>query len=61
MSERDEYLFKYLETFGEGFPMYQLGRGATDEEIVRMIKRCLKAKKDVYALGILKDDEDIEY
>ena len=32
-----KYLEKYVETFGEGFPMYQLGRGRTDAEIVKII------------------------
>ena len=58
MSEIDKHLEEYARAFGDGFPMYQLGRGGTtDEEVIEIIKRCLSEKKDVYALGILKDDD----
>lgn len=56
----DEYLAKYIEAFDDGFPMYQLGRGRTDDEIVEIIKRCLKAGKDAYELGLVELD-DVEY
>lgn len=59
--EIDEYLKKYAETFGEGFPMYQLGRTRSETEIISIIKRCLDEKKDAYELGLVTDDLDIEY
>ena len=57
----DEYLHKYVETFGEGFPMYQLGRTRTEGEIISIIETCLKEKKDAYELGLVTDDDGIEY
>lgn len=57
----EEYLRQYRERFKEGFPMYQLGRGRTSEEIIAIIKDCLKQDKDVYAMGLVTDDEDIDY
>lgn len=61
MMELDEYLQKYIDAFGEGFPMYQLGRGRTDSETVEVIKSCLDAGKSAYGMGLVTDDEDIEY
>ena len=57
----DDYLRKYAETFGEGFPMYQLGRTRTDGEIIEIIERCLNEKKNAYDLGLVTDDLDIDY
>lgn len=57
----DEYLQKYVDAFGEGFPMYQLGRTRTDGEIIEIIERCLKEHKTAYDLGLVTDDEDTEY
>ena len=57
----DDYLQKYVDTFGEGFPMYQLGRTRTDEEIIAIIEKCVNEQKTAYELGIVTDDEDIEY
>ena len=52
---------QYAKAFGDGFPMYQLGRGRTDKEIIEIIDRCLDAGKDAYDLGLVSDDDDIEY
>ena len=57
----DEYLKKYVDTFDEGFPMYQLGRTRTDAEIIDIIRRCISQNKTVYDLGLVTDDEDTEY
>lgn len=57
----DEYLQKYIEAFDEGFPMYQLGRSRTDDEIIEIIKRCLDTGQSAYDLGLVTDDEDIDY
>jgi hypothetical protein len=57
----DDYLAKYAERFKEGFPMYQLGRGRADEEIIEIIERCLSEGKTAYELGLVEDDEDIFY
>jgi len=57
----DELLQKYVDTFNEGFPMYQLGRTRTDEEIIGIIQRCLNEHKTAYDLGLVTDDEDVDY
>lgn len=57
----DELLKRYSEMFGDGFPMYQLGRGRTDDEIADIIKRCLNEGKDAYELGLVTDELDIFY
>ena len=57
----DEYLQMYVDKFDEGFPMYQLGRTRTDEEIISIIQKCLNENKTAYDLGIVTDDEDTEY
>lgn len=59
--EMDKYLTRYVKAFHSGFPMYQLGRGRSEEEIIEIIKRCLSAGKDVYELGLLRDDDDAQY
>lgn len=51
----------YAEKFEEGFPMIPLGWGKSDEEVVKIIKRCLKLGKDVYELGLVKDDDEDIY
>lgn len=53
----DDYLQKYVDTFGEGFPMYQLGRTRSDEEIIAIIERCVNERKTAYDLGLVDDDE----
>lgn len=55
----DEYLTMYFEKFGEGFPMYQLGRGRNDDEVIAIIKSCIEAGKDVYEMGLIPDDNTI--
>lgn len=59
--EVDEYLKEYAETFNEGFPMYQLGRNRTDDEVIELIKRCLSEHKSAYELGLVSEDDDIQY
>lgn len=50
----------YLEAFGDTFPMYQLGRGRTFEEVTEMIEKCLANKKDAYEMGYLPSPEDTD-
>lgn len=57
----DDYLKKYIEAFDEGFPMYQLGRGRSEDEVIGIIQRCLDENKDAYALGLVTDDLEIDY
>lgn len=57
----DQYLEKYIKAFGEGFPMYQLGRTRSESEIIEIIEKCLKEQKTAYDLELVTDDLDIEY
>lgn len=57
----DDYLMLYLEKFGEGFSMYQLGRGKSNSEIIDIIKDCLEKNADVYEAGYLAEDSEDEY
>lgn len=50
----------YLETFGDRFPMYQLGIGRTIEEVTEMIEKCLSSKKDTYEICYLPSPEDTD-
>lgn len=62
MSEEiDIWMGKYFEAFGEGFPTFQLLRSRTDEEGIELIKQCLDAGKDAYALGLVTDDPEVVY
>lgn len=57
----DELLEKYIKTFGEGFPMYQIGRNKSDNEIMEIIQQCLEKNKTAYDLGFTTDDLDVLY
>lgn len=61
MIELEEKLAAYERMFGEGFPTYPLMLSKSDDELVEIIDMCLDTKKDVYDLGILKDDPDLLY
>lgn len=56
-----EKLEQYRKMFGESFPMIPLGWGRTDKEVEALIDKCLKAKKNAYDLGLVKEDDDILY
>lgn len=57
----DKLLDQYVKKFGDGFPMIPLAWGRSDEEVCEIIKKCIKAGKDAYELGLVSDDEDINY
>ena len=57
----DELLEQYAKTFGEGFPMIPLAWGRTEEEIMALIQKCLDSKKDAYELGLVQEDDDLQY
>lgn len=61
MTKLDRKLIEYAERFDDGFPMYQVGRGRTEDEIVSIIVKCLEENKDAYELGYCEDDDDIQY
>ena len=49
-----EYLIKYLEAFGENFPIYGF-MGEDEDKIIKIIKGCLKSGKP-YVLNAKKGD-----
>jgi hypothetical protein len=57
----DEKLKQYAEKFGEGFPMMPLAWGKTEKQVIELIDQCLSANKNAYELGLVQDDDDIEY
>ena len=57
----DDLLLEYADTFGEGFPMYQIGRTRSETEIVNILKDCLEKNKDAYSLGYCTDEIDYQY
>lgn len=62
MSETlEKKMDEYAEMFDDGFPTIPLATGRTEKELIEIIDKCLKEKKDVYELGYVKDDEDIYY
>lgn len=56
----DNWLKKYAEKFDDGFPMIPIGWGRTEEEIIELIKNCISENKDVYEMGLVKE-ENVEY
>lgn len=56
----EKLMDKYLDLFGDGFPMFQM-QSKTEEEIKAILERCIKEKKDAYDLGYVSDDADIFY
>lgn len=56
-----EYLQQYAKRFGDGFPTIPLAWGRSEAEVIDIIKECLEKGKDVYEMGLLSDDEDVEY
>lgn len=57
----EEKLIMYEKTFGDSFPTYPLCLTRSDEEVIKIIDRCLDEEKTVYELGYLKEDDDIQY
>lgn len=52
---------KYAKKFGDGFPTIPLARGRSDQEVIMIIDECLSKGKDVYELGYVSNDPDIDY
>lgn len=57
----DEKMTEYAKKFDDGFPMIPLGWGRSEEEIIAIIDECLQKNKDVYDLGYVEDDSEIDY
>ncbi len=50
----------YESTFGDGFPLMCFS-DKSPEKAVQIINECVEQKKDVYDLGYLFGDVDIQY
>ena len=61
MNELEKKMQAYAQVFDDGFPMVPLGWGRSDAEIIEIIDRCLKENKDVYELGYIENNPDIDY
>lgn len=59
--ELDRLTMEYIETFGEGFPSFQVFRGRETHECIEIVQRCLRENKDAYELGYATLDEEVEY
>ena len=59
--ELDRLTLQYTETFGEGFPTFQVFRGRETQECIGIVERCLRESKNAYDLGYATVDEDIDY
>lgn len=59
--ELEKKMQEYAEMFGDGFPTIQLARGRSDQEVIAIIDECIYSGKDVYELGYLSNDPDIDY
>ena len=56
----EQKLAEYKDFFSEDFPTFNFMH-LPEDGIIQVIDSCLNAGKDVYALGYVKDDEDISY
>ena len=52
---------EYSKMFDDGFPTIPLAWGRTEKELIAIIDDCLKKKKDVYELGYVKDNSNMDY
>lgn len=49
-------LNRYYDAFDDSFPMAAMS-GAEEDEVIKIIDRCISEEKDVYDLGYLSEDE----
>lgn len=59
--ELETKMQEYVKKFNDGFPTIPLARGRSDQEVIEIIDECLAKNKDVYELGYLSNDSDIDY
>ena len=57
----EEALNKYLDKFGEGFPMIPLAWGKSNDEVAKIVQRCIKKKKTAEQMGLIKYEDDVKY
>lgn len=55
-----EILEEYDEFFGDSFPTFMFSH-LPEEEMLKIASECLEKGKDVYELGYLDEDTDIQY
>lgn len=60
MKELTIKLKEYKEMFDDDFPTFCFMH-LSFEEMTSVVERCLNEKSDVYALGYLEDDRDVNY
>lgn len=60
MGEIEKELDLYRKTFNDNFPTFAF-YSKSPEEIAVIIKKCVMEKKDVYDMGYLSLNSDIEY
>lgn len=60
MDKIEKELNLYRKTFNDNFPTFAFSSKSPDE-IAEIINECVKKKKDVYDMGYLTLDDDVEY
>lgn len=60
MDKLNDALMRYEKTFDDSFPMFSM-RGASPDEVLEIISKCISEKKDVYDMGYLSLNEDTVY
>lgn len=60
MNELDNALELYEKTFDDSFPMFSM-IGTPPKEVVQIINKCVREKKDVYDMGYLTLDGNTIY
>lgn len=55
MDKLEEALEFYERTFEESFPTIPLLMDNSDEDVIRMINKCVSQNKDVYGMGFLDE------
>lgn len=62
LGELDSALHTYLVTFNDRFPMFPLGTGRTEQEVIAIINECIEKGKDVEELGYYEEPSiDVQY
>jgi hypothetical protein len=57
----ENLLRKYDEKFGEDFPTIPLGWGRTKQELCDLIQLCIDTNEDVYAKGLVVENNEVLY
>jgi len=60
MEEFEKALKRYIEKFGEGFPMAYFASYSPDK-VIKIIDECIQDNKDVFENGYIDLKGDVEY